>query len=369
MTAAYVTTLELARYLNIEGTIPGRRPAGASNAKENVGTGNGSNTLFYLDYGHVIASSYTLYYGASESAAVALTEATHYTLNKDTGVITLTGAGVTLVSTNNIYAAYSYCLIELTDTFLQEVLDRAESEVKKRTNNNWADGTSATPAYIQVTGEKHSGKGKFDRDYYADNFPIPDVSASVSGTAVTTSDTTIYVDSTSGFPSSGTITIESDKITYAGKTTTTFTGCAGVDADHAVDKTVRPWAVEISTTDSGTSPTWTVLEEDVDYDIDFMTGKVHLYKTDYDLTYYALRYPPVMIPNRFKITYVWGHDTIPDDVKRLVLMIAVKDMIHGKARRSAIEGMSQNAIQDIPIDDDWIEKTITKYTNVKAYNV
>lgn len=56
--------------------------------------------------------------------------------------------------------------------------------------------------------------------------------------AVSAGDATINVASTSGWPSSGSIFIEEDEITYTGKTATTFTGCSGALA-HANGLTVR----------------------------------------------------------------------------------------------------------------------------------
>jgi hypothetical protein len=45
------------------------------------------------------------------------------------------------------------------------------------------------------------------------------------GTGISAADTTIDVDSTTGFPSSGVVRIESELITYTGTTATSFTGC------------------------------------------------------------------------------------------------------------------------------------------------
>ena len=61
--------------------------------------------------------------------------------------------------------------------------------------------------------------------------------------AINASVTTVTVDSTTGFESVGTITIDSENITYTGKTSTTFTGCTrGADsttaATHDDDDTV-----------------------------------------------------------------------------------------------------------------------------------
>ena len=42
--------------------------------------------------------------------------------------------------------------------------------------------------------------------------------------------TTITVDTTAGFPSSGTLKIGTTEVTYTGLTSTTFTGCSGTPA-------------------------------------------------------------------------------------------------------------------------------------------
>ena len=43
-------------------------------------------------------------------------------------------------------------------TQLQDALDRAEAWINEETHTIFVDGTGATPAYIQVTDEKHTGK-------------------------------------------------------------------------------------------------------------------------------------------------------------------------------------------------------------------
>lgn len=57
-------------------------------------------------------------------------------------------------------------------------------------------------------------------------------------TAVAVTDTTIYVADASDFPTSGTIVIDDDVITYTGTTATTFTGCAAIGAVHSIGDTV-----------------------------------------------------------------------------------------------------------------------------------
>ena len=81
------------------------------------------------------------------------------------GILTLTGAGVTLVSTNSIYVAYKFNKLGFKDSELQFQLDRSESRIDKATANHWADGSVATPNYNQYLDEKHDGRGRYKRSY------------------------------------------------------------------------------------------------------------------------------------------------------------------------------------------------------------
>jgi len=340
---------------------------GATRTNETVGTGDGTSSDFYLDHAYVIADSYTLFYGSSASSTAEFTEITHYALTKDSGSIVLTSAGITALSTNNIYSKYSHCELEFTDTQLQEALDKAQSEIDARTDNHWATGTDETPDYIQVTNEKHTGKGKYDRDYYLKNFPIPDVSTDTA-IAITAADTTIYVDSTTGFATTGSLGCEEDRMEYTGKTSTAFTGCTSVSA-HSINERVYPYVLEFSTTTSGSTAVWRVMETDADVDLDLQTGRVHVYHIDYDASYYATQYPIRNVPNRLRATYPTGNESIPSDIKRLCLMIAAKDIMGSTLRRSVINGQSGDRSENVDFDDIWIENTIERYSNIQTSNI
>ena len=79
-------------------------------------------------------------------------------------------------------------------------------------------------------------------DTNADVFRI--VKTQLNG-AITTATTTITVDSTSLFASSGSIEIEGDLISYTGKSATTFTGVTGIVASHADNSIVRQWKITL----------------------------------------------------------------------------------------------------------------------------
>jgi len=217
MALKYTSKLAFLRFLNAVDEVPNRKQSTFPN-KEEVGTGDNSETQFTFDVGNVIENSETLYYGASESAATStLTRTTHYSIDYDTGIITLTASGVTALGTNKIYAIYSFCKYDMADTYLTEVLENAEREMDKWTGTVFYDGTAATPDFAEVTDEVHIGQGTYQDIYSSDHYPINSSTTTLDG-AVSAGDTTITVVSTNGFPSSGYFGVEEDKVTYTGKT-------------------------------------------------------------------------------------------------------------------------------------------------------
>lgn len=129
---AYATTLSIVRRAGI----------GTKVENEILGTGDDSENSFDLDNGNVIASSYTVKYGASGSNSLStLTETTHYTLDKDSGSLLLTASGVTALGTNVLYISYTHSP-KISDTVLSGFIASAEAEVDSMTGNTW--GTQQT---------------------------------------------------------------------------------------------------------------------------------------------------------------------------------------------------------------------------------
>jgi len=108
MTSTYASVWELTRFLNIEQTVPDRKSTGSTRGKELVGTGNNSNTLFWLDRAYIVDNTYTLYHGVPGTSGTALIDVTHYGLDQDNGEITLTTAGINVIGTGTVSAVYSY---------------------------------------------------------------------------------------------------------------------------------------------------------------------------------------------------------------------------------------------------------------------
>lgn len=366
---AYATNLELNEFMGLDGTVPDRTTVGGDRSLEVVGTGDNSRTRYYTDRAAIITGTYTFYYGATESTALSqpLTETAHFTLDKDDGILDLTGTGVTLVGTASIYSSYKYNLVSIPDSHITTVLSQAEEQIDSMTNNHFVDGSIATPDYTQVTNEKHTGQGRFQRDYFLEHFPLPDVSTTTTE-AIGTGSASIAVQSTNGFPSSGYLGVGSNKITYTGKTGSAFTGASNITSQIDSGETLTPYVFEYSTTDSGTEPSWTVLTKDSDYDIDLDTGKLHIYRDDVELSYLNSQNPPQLVPNRFRATYIYGQSPIPSDLKKATMMLASKDLLHMAVRKAHTTGLNNFEPGMINVDNDDIKAITDRYKSVQIKN-
>lgn len=357
----YASNLELSRFMSLVGTIPNNE-TGAN--YETVGTGDDSTAVFWLDKTGIIADTYNIYYGAAITSVTELTEDTHYTIDLETSKLTLTAAGIALVSTNNIYADYYYNMEGFTDQQVTDAITRAKKKIDNYTNNHFCDGTDTTPNWEQHTDEYHDGRGCFERDYFLKHYPIADLSTTVNG-AITADDATITVTSTQGFPESGYILIEDDKIAYTGKTTTTFTGCTSVSA-HADGTTVKGYVIESSTTESGGEIDWDILEEGTEFELDRSTGRLHIYPEgtfDYGRYYSDLNSPPDQVPHRVRVNYCSGTATIPDDVKQATLMLASKDLMAAVVRKGHASGMNDYNPSLLDVDKEESDKLLMHYRN------
>jgi len=356
MTLKYTTAILFNRALEMDGYIPDY-PTDTS--KENVGTGNGSTTTFYLDKKGVIEFSESLYTGSTSesSATTLLTRDTHYTMDYNKSQITLTAAGLSSVSTDSIFSTYQYNKNSKINSHITEALERAEREIDNSINTLFVDSTLTTPGWGTVTNELIPGQGSSQRVYRTLYAPLNSTTTTSSG-AVSAGANTIAVSSTNGFLSSGVFAIGTDKVNYTGKTTTQFTGCTSVLNAHTTNTTVTSYVVESAVDAEGTAPTWTVLQPDIDYSVDTVSGHIKLLDTYTVGDYFN---PPCGVWDRVRVTYQYGYNAIYSDIVRCVHLIAAKELYSGQVLNAisrGTDGFSSNGINNI---DEWIMKIINKY--------
>jgi len=132
---------------------------------ENVGVGTGTAADFDLDHGNVVAATYTLSYATTGSNTfTALVETTDYTLDKESGRIVLTAAGITALGTKVLYATYWYS-DDFNDDDIEDMLDSASDEVDLLTGRRW---TTATAVTEYLDGKKTSTYPTTDEPFMED---------------------------------------------------------------------------------------------------------------------------------------------------------------------------------------------------------
>lgn len=333
----YSTPAMFAEMLDIKSEIPSWA-AGTSPTKEEVGTGDNSETIFYLDQKSVLSDTYTLYYGSAETTTDELTEETHYTIDADSGKITLTSTGVTLLGTDKIYAEYSYINNGMKNSYLITVLSRAEKEVDKATNTTFTDGTTNNPAY-PVTTEIQPNEGYFQSDFIVKKKPLIDVETTLAE-ALDDSETEIDLTDASGYPSSGYIIVDSEVIQYTGISSDTLTSCTRgalgtTAAEHSNGVQVHSTLFFRSNTSEGTDETFTIQPWDTSMYAD-ESGLIYKFKDANPDNMIAN-----FVANRIKIIYYYGNNTIPGDITRLTLLFAKRMLVQDSIGRAMIAGRNE----------------------------
>ena len=368
----YSTPLQFAAILGISANIPSWDVSGTP-SREEVGTGNDVQTIFYLDHQNIISDTYTILYGATDAAATELTETTHYTLDKTKGKITLTSAGVTLVTTNKIYAEYSYLTNGMSDDFLVTTLQRAEQELDNAVNTTFIDSSTENPSF-SISDERHSSKGYFEQQYFTKKRNPLDITCELSAD-ITDSDVTISLDTACGilFPSSGYILIGSEIISYTGVSSDDLTGCTrgalgSTAAAHSEDDEVHTSIMQVSGTAQGSAPTWNTLQYKSDFVID--DRKFFIYDNVVEgvglSTNNLLATPDV--ENRVRIIYLYGNDSIPVDITRLTLLYAKRQLITDNIGKAMIAGRNEFRPEMLNADMEEIERIKNTYIELPMGN-
>ena len=353
MAIKYATTLQLGQIIGIVKNVPSWSIGDTTPTNEAVGTGDDSTTQFFLDQINVIAGSYTLY-----ANAVAMTETTDYTLDKDTGEITLTSAGVTELTTNALTAKYKYFDSGMSDSFLTSVLERADKEIDMMLNSTFTDGTATNPTYPSEI-EIQSSEGLFMDRIITRKKPLKDIETTLDGDH-TAAITTISLASGAGttYPTSGTIIIGSEAISYTGVSTDDLTGCTRgalgtTAATHDDGDAIHSTILFRSDTAERTAVSWTIQPWDT---LMNATSEGLIYKFK-DASPDPLTRRGVA--NRVKIHYYYGEDTIPVDITRLSLIFAKKMLIQDNVGKAMIAGRNEFRPEMLNAD----EREIQRITN------
>lgn len=338
----YATTQQLANIIGIKIDIPSWK-IGEKPKNESVGQGNDSNTIFYLNQKNIIDGTYTLFYGADDSTTDELIDVTDYSLSFDDGKITLESAGVTKVGTNTIFAKYSYTKNEMSNSYLTEVLNRAESKVDNETNTTFTDGTATNPTY-PIKTEIQSSPGYFRQQIIIEDKPLIDIVTTLNGDlAIDATTVPVATDTGKNYPSSGSIIIGSEVITYTGITDDDLTDCTrgAMDTDaatHDDGDSIHSTILFLSNSQEGISRVYTVQPWNLQMHAT-ETGLFYSYNQSvFNESQFPNRLTKQDVADRVKLIYYHGYDTIPEDITRLTLIFAKEMLVKDTIGSSLIQG-------------------------------
>lgn len=371
----YASTLELFRVLGAVRSTTDRDP-GTAPVKELIGTGTGAAQSFYTDNPNIITNTFSLYYGASESAATnLLTAGTHYDLDVDTGEIELSAAGATLVSTNNLYARYSWNTLGVAETYARDVLLRAEAMVDEETDATFTDTTVNNPDYPTFTDILSTRQWREPR-YFTKHRPVVDLESTLASSLTANASTlTLAAGDGASFPTSGLIVIENELISYTGVTDDTLTGLTrGVgDSDaaaHDAGAEVHTTVVEISRTAQGTAPVFEVLEHKVDFEIN-TNGTIFVHNVSQPYWQDNSRnfpYEPETA-GRIRVRGLWGFADVPNGITRLTVLLAARMLARDNVLGSTTKGRNEFRPELLGAADAEINTLIKQYRQLFFRNV
>lgn len=338
---------------------------------EDVGNGNSAQTIFYLDRLGVNEDTLVLKKSSDDSTFPS----TAYVFDSDRSKITLTAGGVTLLATSGIQASYEYNTLGSSLKFNEtaSILGRAEHYIEEECDTVFADQTSTAPEYFQITNEGLVGKGTSQDIYNTNMYPIVKLQSSIS-TAYVTGSTAMQITSASGFPSTGTIYVGENKVTYTAKSSNTLT-VPSTTPSIAADAVVRGEVVEVSLDPGGVTPSYTILVPDVDYAIDYDSGQIQLLDDYYVQNLYSITRPSDGTADRVRISYMNAYHPIgdacmipPDIVEAMYLRAAavLTDSTIFKANINISDNFNPSTIRDA---NERISKITEKYKIVRASKV
>ena len=348
-----------------------------ANGIEILGTGDNSRLIFFLNNPGVIEETLTLSFGADEFNRTDLTETTDYTFNSDNSQVILTTTGRTAIGTNDLYGIYDYNTLGLLNNEIERELFWAEAKIERISEQTFANFSDANPAYRKTlnepfylnnpsVGEIGGSAGKAIELMYQ---PLVELSTTVNG-AYTTGGTTLTLADASGFITAGAIYVGGNKVVYTAKTGNDLTVPSTTPsiADGAV---VRGEVVELSREPEGVDPSFTVLDPDTEYIIDFVQGKVQLLNNAFlgEFSATDVRFPERRFV-RISSLSAWHEEgqnpVVPDEIERCAYAIAEKRIFGSIIQKKHMQGLNDFRPTLLNANDDDINSIIVSYQTLNV---
>lgn len=337
----YASTLNVFEALNWAYSVPSY--VDGESTRETVDDSGtlGTGSIIYLDKAPVINDTETLFYGDSYTE---LLKTTHYTIDNDTGAITLTSTGAALIGSETVYATYKYVQVDgnrnITDSYVARLLDTASDAIDRFTYRTW----QAAETKLR---ERTHGKGQYDRLYRTKELPVYYYEDTLSSAISDTTGTTFTVSSTTDLSVDDYLAIGQEVIQVTSVTnTTTFEADRGqlgsTASTHSSGDYVVNIIVEVSTTPLGSTPDYQFLTFLDDWSFNERTYSITLLHNEItDEGFYIGLYPQKGTPDRVRITYKYGADEVDVTIREACVSMVASYLVSRGAARSEITGAEQ----------------------------
>lgn len=339
---AYATVLQVCDFLQWTKEAP-EFVSGSSPTLEEVDTSGtlANGSVIYLDHNRVIDGSQVISYGASASSVTALTETTHYTLDDDSGKITITTAGAAAITTNKVYASYKYIEIDgkpsLKGSFISDQITRAQALMDGYMNRTF----SAVTQYVR---EEHIGKGYFQSKYRPKNLGLH-IKRDVLTNDESAASTTFEIASTTGITAGDYMTVGTEIVKVGSVDTglqlTVARAQLGTTAvAHVAGEAIVNCAMEISNTPRGSTPSFTMVEHNKSFEVSdnshcFTLQQAITVPADVTNTYA----PELGTANRVRLTYSAGASSVPSPITQACILQVATWLAYSAVAKSLVLGV------------------------------
>jgi len=112
-------------------------------------------------------------------------------------------------------------------------------------------------------------------------------------------------------------------------------------------------SLDVTTAEDTTdSPTWNSLTENNDYYLDKDTGRIDIVTSSY--------FPPKG-NKRIRVAYTWGRNSVPNEIRKLAILMVKRDLMLGGAAGTIITKGSAYELTQLSVLNNEIEKIINRY--------
>ena len=331
----------------------------------------GQTPKWYFSQENIIENTYTLYYGANANTLSPLIFETDYTINLSQGYITLTATGIAKVDNDKVFATYEYLSLGISCELLSQTIDRASNMVDSLCNTTFIDGSVNHPQY-QRNELILPNQGFYNRYYYFQDLPIIDINSKLI-TDINDTTTTIEVEGGVKFPTTGKISINRETMSYTISDLAqpnVWTVVRGTDpTEHKAGDIVSSMTVELNSRLEGFPPLLylgqTQKFETLAYNRDYVFGghnNIYIYETS---RVYRVR---TEIPGRMKLSYLSGYQSIPENIKRLTLILTKKMLASDNIMKAMIEGRNEFNPSMFNVDEQEMNSIISAYKILRMGN-